>query len=144
MGSFFKKKCICLLTITMIEVNAVWAMPTYEDWKIETQKILPVLWRDKFLCPDTVTKQCYVWHVKMWAEVSKKHYRGSWKKTLPTMHALCTLGYFLVQANLLGRGNAMASVEYALDLLDSEATPDLQAEWKPKFEEIQQVLLAIE
>jgi hypothetical protein len=72
-----------------------------------------------------------------------QHYCEDWKGTLPTMHELCTLGYFLVQADLLSRGNALASVEYVLDLLDStEVTSDLQA-WRVKFEEIQQAVLAI-
>ncbi|MDR0756016.1 MAG: hypothetical protein LBE99_03845 [Puniceicoccales bacterium] len=127
----------------MIEVNSLWAMPTYAAWKKEAQEVLPSSCQDQFSRTESATEQCRVVHTKIWAKVCQKHYRGSWIKTLPTMHALCTLGYFLVQADLISRGNAMASVEYALDLLDSEATPELQTEWKPKFEEIQQALLAI-
>ncbi|MDR1255200.1 MAG: hypothetical protein LBJ78_04240 [Puniceicoccales bacterium] len=145
MGSFLKKKYACLLAITMIEVNAVWAMPTiYTDWKKEAQKVLPGPLQDQFLSADIVTKQCLVLHTKMWANVCMEHCRGNWVNTLPTMCTLCTLGYFLVQGNLINRGNALEGVEYVLDLLDSDATPESQVTWKAKFEEIQQALLAIE
>ncbi|MDR0393404.1 MAG: hypothetical protein LBH52_04210 [Puniceicoccales bacterium] len=124
----------------MIEVNSLWAMPTYTAWKKEAQRVLPDPCGDKFLRTDAATVECLDLYTEIWAKVCMQHYCENWEETLPIMHVLCMLGYFLVQADLLSRGNALASVEYVLDLLDStEITPDLQA-WRVKFEEIQQAL----
>ncbi|MDR0647054.1 MAG: hypothetical protein LBF43_01290 [Puniceicoccales bacterium] len=140
------KSFVYVFTLLVTTINSLFAMQTYKEWRAsdEVKQLLQMTSKKCTRFSDDISAQLLDVHTEIWAEVCMQHYRENWEGTLPIMCTLCTLGYFLVQTDLLSRGNALASVEYVLDLLDSpEANSDLQKKWKPKFEKIQQALLAL-
>ncbi|MDR1255201.1 MAG: hypothetical protein LBJ78_04245 [Puniceicoccales bacterium] len=155
MRSFFKN-CTCLFIITVITVNSLFAMPTYTDWKQEAQNVLPPhLNSDAFLGTNAIIEQCLDVYTDVWEEMCTD-YTKSFEAKLPTMHVLCILGYFLVKANLLSVGNALAGVNYVLRLLNAKSSaPEVLptkrgqlslesiGQWKFRFEEIQRELMAL-
>jgi hypothetical protein len=128
---------------SMTPMSSAHGMPAYIEWRTSEQatQLLQMTRRASF--PEEAREGIYM-YTEVWAKVVNRCYFPDWELYLPHMHSLCTLGYFLVEADVLSRGNARAAVEFVLDLLtsmdtDSAPGPD-HDRWIVRLEEIQAAL----
>jgi hypothetical protein len=118
-------------------------MPTYGEWRTSDQAnlLLQLCRLSGASFPSDAGYEALDIQTDAWEIVCCDRFTRSWKSYLPEMDALCTLGYFLVQAGVLSHGNANAALEYVLRLLTSIDAGSLHRadheRWIARFEAIQ-------